>query len=78
MLKEIESGKIGIRPGWRIFMQIINLRGQSHHVESPERELIQKLSKRSLSIRELAFIFSRSIETIHKIVSEIKPSERLR
>ena len=77
ILKEIEGGKIGLKTGWHMFMAVCNMGGQTQHVEAPERMLIQELSKRRMSIRDLAFIFSRSTDTIHKIVSNIPLSSRV-
>ena len=79
ILKEITESKLGGKNVWRLFMEVVNMNsGQTRHVEAPERNFIQELSKRRYSIREIAFIFKRSTETIHKIVSDIPPSSRVR
>lgn len=79
ILKEIMDSKLYGKNVWRVFMEMVNMpSGQTQHVEVGERNFIQGLSRSRYSVREIAFIVKRSTQTVHKIVSEIPPSSRVR
>jgi hypothetical protein len=75
LINTIQEKKMHSIHTWKLFQTVVNMNGQSQHVLEHERKMIELFSKR-MSIRELAYIFDRSTQTIHKIVSEIKPLSR--
>lgn len=70
VIDEIASSRLGCRASWRLFMRLCNMRGQPQHVSSAEAGLMRDLRKRGYSLGDLAFIFDRSKETIHRHIGE--------
>jgi len=55
----------------RLGLKVQRLGQQPQHVDDNEKQLIQYLSERQYSTREIAFILDRSIETVHRHVRAI-------
>ena len=66
MVKTLCTEKLHKKTAWRLFMVLVNVNGQSQHVEEAEAGLMRCLAESNYSLSELAWIFGRSKETVFR------------